>query len=134
MSEDFTKTAEIQEEVIRAHAQIERLNTLVEELGAMFDDLEQQTNQQIPAWWKAHRPLAKIREELEGWLPPRILKLAQDKLQRGPYSQERQVRPKQRPNQLDWAMPPYRNSSFTAERGKSRCADCGCSGSPSPPG
>ncbi len=70
------------------HAQ--RLADLVDELGQLFDELEQANKDQMPGWWEANDPIAKIRAELDGWLPARVWReaRAQGKVTRGKYAKE----------------------------------------------
>lgn len=53
-------------------ARATRLSSLVDELGQLFDNLQQQTQQQIPDWWEENNPIAKIQAELDGWVPARV--------------------------------------------------------------
>lgn len=59
-------------EIERSQSQSERLGDLVDELGQLFDELEQLTKDQMPQWWEANNPLAKIKAELDGWQPARV--------------------------------------------------------------
>lgn len=54
--------------------QVMRLYDLIDELGEFFDELEPTLKTASPGWWEKHQPIAKIREELDGWLPSRLRK------------------------------------------------------------
>jgi hypothetical protein len=60
---------------------------LVDELGQLFDELEQANKDHMPDWWEANTPIAKIRAELDGFRQARVWREAreQGKVTRGKY-------------------------------------------------
>lgn len=74
-------------EVVLSDERAQRLADLVDELGQLFDELEQANKDQMPDWWEANAPIVKIRAELDGWLPARVWREAreQGKVTRGKY-------------------------------------------------
>jgi hypothetical protein len=67
-----TPLRQAQDAAHQAQARATRLSALVDELGQLLDNLQQQTQQQIPDWWEENNPIAKIQAELDGWVPARV--------------------------------------------------------------
>jgi hypothetical protein len=67
-----TSLRQAQDAAHQAQARATRLSALVDELGQILDNLQQQTQQQIPDWWEENNPIAKIQAELDGWVPARV--------------------------------------------------------------